>query len=382
MKENLVILFVLLFLELTMKKKKEVEKKEKEIPRHKGNDTKKPKRKFNANKKIKKDSFVSAVPQSASDFSSNWKKFLETQNNNNVKKEIKVEKHKNGVTWKDNEKKGKNPKQISKKEKKDDNPIWFDDVDPLLLEQECGVKTKKMAGEKDIPVTAPSKLNDETVNDDPEKITKYVALDCEMVGIGFEGKENALARVSLVNSNCECIYDKFVKPAERVVDYRTQYSGVRASDLVNAPSYEEVQKEVADILKDRILVGHALHNDLKCLMLGHSRKEIRDTSRYKPFHQLLGTKRPALRKLVAKVLGETIQSGEHSSIIDARATMMIYKLYRKEWEKSLHGKRRGKHSKTQVFMGNGNGKTKKIKSKWDKIKEKRKLKEEQRALKT
>lgn len=29
-----------------------------------------------------------------------------------------------------------------------------------------------------------------------------------------------------------------------------------------------VKKEVAEILKGRILVGHALHNDLKVLVLG------------------------------------------------------------------------------------------------------------------
>lgn len=29
-------------------------------------------------------------------------------------------------------------------------------------------------------------------------LTKVLAMDCEMVGVGFEGKRNALARVSLV----------------------------------------------------------------------------------------------------------------------------------------------------------------------------------------
>lgn len=30
-----------------------------------------------------------------------------------------------------------------------------------------------------------------------------------------------------------------------------------------AKSFEEVQKMVADLTKDRILIGHAIHNDLK-----------------------------------------------------------------------------------------------------------------------
>ena len=34
-------------------------------------------------------------------------------------------------------------------------------------------------------------------------LTKALALDCEMVGVGYEGKRNALARVSLVCSTSQ-----------------------------------------------------------------------------------------------------------------------------------------------------------------------------------
>jgi RNA exonuclease 4 len=60
---------------------------------------------------------------------------------------------------------------------------------------------------------------------------KYVALDCEMVGIGIDGTESSLARVSLVNYHGAVLLDEFVKQRERVVDYRTRYSGVRAKDV-------------------------------------------------------------------------------------------------------------------------------------------------------
>ena len=51
------------------------------------------------------------------------------------------------------------------------------------------------------------------------------------MGVGPEGSENALARVSLVNFHGHVILDKFVKPQEKVVDFRTAVSGVRPSDL-------------------------------------------------------------------------------------------------------------------------------------------------------
>ena len=53
-----------------------------------------------------------------------------------------------------------------------------------------------------------------------------------MVGVG-DGNENMLARVSVVNQHGEMVYDKFVKPMETVVDYRTHVSGVRREDMEN-----------------------------------------------------------------------------------------------------------------------------------------------------
>lgn len=58
-------------------------------------------------------------------------------------------------------------------------------------------------------------------------------MDCEMVGVGDDGKESILARVSIVNQFGCCVYDKFVRPTERVTDYRTKVSGVRRTDLMN-----------------------------------------------------------------------------------------------------------------------------------------------------
>jgi Exonuclease len=62
-------------------------------------------------------------------------------------------------------------------------------------------------------------------------VTDVVAIDCEMVGGGESGKDNLLARVSVVNKFNEVLYDTFVQPREAVTDYRTQFSGVREADL-------------------------------------------------------------------------------------------------------------------------------------------------------
>jgi RNA exonuclease 4 len=62
---------------------------------------------------------------------------------------------------------------------------------------------------------------------------KYLALDCEMVGVGIDGVESSLARVSLVNYHGVVMLDEFVRQRERVVDWRTEFSGVREGDMRN-----------------------------------------------------------------------------------------------------------------------------------------------------
>lgn len=61
---------------------------------------------------------------------------------------------------------------------------------------------------------------------------KYLAIDCEMVGVGVDGSESSLARVSLVNYHGVVQLDEYVKQREKVVDYRTRYSGIRDVDMV------------------------------------------------------------------------------------------------------------------------------------------------------
>lgn len=114
-------------------------------------------------------------------------------------------------------------------------------------------------------------------------VTPCLALDCEFVGAGPEGEVNVLARVSIVNFHSAVVYDRFVKPSELVTDYRTAVSGVRAGHVhgKNAVSFKQCQSEVAELVKDKILVGHALHNDLEVLLLSHPKHLVRDTSRYK-----------------------------------------------------------------------------------------------------
>ena len=185
---------------------------------------------------------------------------------------------------------------------------------------------------------------------------KYLALDCEMVGTGPPPHtDDLLARVSLVNFHGEQIYDSYVLPPSTstpVKDYRTHVSGITPWHLrpAYARPFLQVQKEVAALLHDKILVGHALKKDMEALQLTHPKRDVRDTSRYAPFRVESRGKLPALRNLARSELGLVIQTGEHSSVEDARATMG---LFRKEKQGFEEDNRRVFGTKRRVPLGKG-----------------------------
>ncbi len=163
-------------------------------------------------------------------------------------------------------------------------------------------------------------------------IGKYVGVDCEMVAVGGEENRSVLARVSIVNFHGIQVYDSFVRPKEFVTDWRTHVSGVSPKEMATAREFEEVQAEVAAIFQDRVLVGHAIKHDLDVLMLGHPKRDIRDTARFAGFRKYSMGKTPKLSKLVKEILGVEIQGGEHSSVEDARATMLLFRRFKSAFD--------------------------------------------------
>ncbi|PHH60838.1 hypothetical protein CDD81_1135 [Ophiocordyceps australis] len=182
------------------------------------------------------------------------------------------------------------------------------------------------------------------------QIGKFVAIDCEMVGVGPGGYESALARVSLVDFHGKQIYDSYVKPQEKVTDWRTAVSGISPAEMKFARDFSEVQEQVCAIMQHRVLVGHDLAHDLEALKLSHPAQDIRDTVMHPGFRKYADGRKPSLRVLARNILGVEIQSGAHSSIEDARVTMLIFRKNKPEFDVS-HAFRYGarpSHSKPRV----------------------------------
>ncbi|XP_044120437.1 RNA exonuclease 4 [Neovison vison] len=214
--------------------------------------------------------------------------------------------------------------------------IWFDDVDPADIEAALGPEAARIARKRlEQSASGISLVKEQGFGG----LTRALAMDCEMVGVGPQGEESIAARVSLVNQYGKCVYDKYVKPSQPVTDYRTPVSGIRPESLTHGERLEVIQQEVADLLKGRILVGHALRNDLKVLFLDHPKKKIRDTQKYKPFKSQVKSGRPSLKLLAEKLLGIRVQEAEHCSIQDAQTAMRLYILAKKEWERTAQDRR-------------------------------------------
>lgn len=169
------------------------------------------------------------------------------------------------------------------------------------------------------------------------QIGRYVAIDCEMVGVGSGGTRSALARVSLVDFHGRQVYDSFVQPQESVTDWRANITGIGPLQMYNSRGFDVVQPLIAEILKGRILVGHDLRHDLSALRLRHPLKDTRDTAtlRYLWFHGNGG--KPSLRTLSREMMGHEMQRGVHSSIEDARVAMAIFRLCKPEFDR-MHAK--------------------------------------------
>ncbi|KAL2148587.1 hypothetical protein VTH82DRAFT_2141 [Thermothelomyces myriococcoides] len=233
--------------------------------------------------------------------------------------------------------------------------VWAadNDISPESIAEAYGLGLKANSL---LSADNPSRPNEGLAPD--VQLGKYIAIDCEMVGVGDGGYEDALARVSVVDFHGKQVYDSYVKPRQRVVDWRTHVSGVAPKHMAKARTFEEVQTQIAELLKGRIVVGHDVKHDLRVLELDHPGKMIRDTAKFSGFKKYGNGPKPALRVLARELLGVEIQTGKHSSIEDARVAMLLFRKHKPAFDLE-HANRYPEEAKSKPKKPNKGKKTKK-----------------------
>ncbi|KAJ6276461.1 ribonuclease H-like domain-containing protein [Bipolaris maydis] len=150
-------------------------------------------------------------------------------------------------------------------------------------------------------------------------LTKKIAIDCEMMRSNIG---QVLGRVSVVNYNGKIILDSFIyylKPVH-ITDTNERFSGIRWADINpqnGARAFSEVQTQLGELLRDRVVIGHNIEKDLEATRLKFdiSRKYANPGAR----------QGPNLKNLALRALGHSIKQGPVSSIDDAVATVEIYR---------------------------------------------------------
>ncbi|GFZ46928.1 hypothetical protein JCM24511_04154 [Saitozyma sp. JCM 24511] len=116
-------------------------------------------------------------------------------------------------------------------------------------------------------------------------------------------------------------------------------TGIRPGDLDGAPTFETIQPKIKALLKGKIVVGHALWNDLAIVKHRHPYEDMRDTSLYHPLRRLVSVERegdqPSLKRVTKAVLGKDVQEGYHCPVEDARSTMAVFMHVREQYELDL-----------------------------------------------
>jgi DNA polymerase III epsilon subunit-like protein len=153
------------------------------------------------------------------------------------------------------------------------------------------------------------------VMDSPPKLD-ICALDCEMVTTSA-GHE--LVRITIVSPTVGVVYDTLVQPSLPVLNYNTEFSGVKKEMLDGVTiTLHDVHQKLRQLLSaDTFIVGHSLDNDLKALKLHHAK--IIDTVALYPHPKGLPMKL-SLKSLAEQVLKRSIRNDEgagHDSAEDA-----------------------------------------------------------------
>ncbi|TBU07153.1 exonuclease, partial [Hamiltosporidium tvaerminnensis] len=146
-----------------------------------------------------------------------------------------------------------------------------------------------------------------------------VSIDCEMVKTSY-GKE--VGRVSILDNQCNVIYDKIIKPEAEIMDYLTEYSGLDKDSFEHAVSFLEMKNDLKKIIgKNTIILGHSLFNDLNVLKIYHD--SLIDTSH---LYKTKDNYKTSLKNLSKKYLNKEIQSKSHCSIEDAKVCLELLAL--------------------------------------------------------
>jgi len=176
---------------------------------------------------------------------------------------------------------------------------------------------------------------------------RILFLDCEFVGgykeLNKQGKwkgTSLLASISIIRYSGDIILNTRVTPTKKIKSYVKWITGFTPQDLRNKRRDIEIIKEVQDLVRGRILVGHDLTSDLEVLEINRkSLLGIRDLSTSIVLKEKMDCDNDRLKldNVAEKLLGKTVLNahGQHCGLRDVQAIREIYMMIETQWSDTI-----------------------------------------------
>ncbi len=165
----------------------------------------------------------------------------------------------------------------------------------------------------------------------------FVVLDLEGTGFQHKEREGIVEIAALHISNGEILknfYYEIIDPEIEIPPMVSRIHGLKNTDLIGKPVFNEINKDLLKLLNHKILIGHNVIVDYKLLKLKMPNYEpslIIDTKKISKYFWRSESKH-GLDNLIEKfkinesLKGLPIERGRHSAYYDAFATATIFLL--------------------------------------------------------
>ncbi len=164
----------------------------------------------------------------------------------------------------------------------------------------------------------------------------YIAIDLETTGLNWD-RDDIIEIGAIVfdeNGNIISEFQSFVKTTTEIPEIITQITGIKDTDLANAPKINDLKPQIEKLLENNIIIGHNIEFDLSFLKKAHIKIPQEKIDTLFLASALLPRERSHSLEALCKSLSLQNESS-HNALEDAKSAMKLF-LFLKEKFQNLN----------------------------------------------